>query len=247
MKEWFATWFDTDYYNLLYRNRNYAEADAFVEKLFEAGLLKSGTRILELACGKGRHARAMHRLGAEVVGVDLSPHSIQAAKAYEEPGLRFDVHDMRDPFPGEEGSFDAVTNLFTSFAYFDDATENARVLANVAQVLKPGGTFVLDFMNAPPIVQKLIPIHDLEHDGVRFHITKEYVGGKIIKTIQVDDHGKPAGPFQERVQAFSPEELGLLCEAAGLEVEEVYGNYQLEPLLADSSPRCILFCRKMNR
>jgi SAM-dependent methyltransferase len=244
--EWFKTWFDTEYYHLLYRNRSYAEADAFVEKLFEAGILKPGMRILELACGKGRHAVAMHRLGATVVGVDLSPHAIEAAKAYEEPGLSFYVHDMRAPFPQDLHGLDAVTNLFTSFAYFEDECENETVLKNVAQVLAPGGTFVLDFMNVLPVIQNLAPVYDQELDGVKFHIEKKYEHGHIIKTIWVDDHGTAVGPFQERVQAFSPEKLAMFCQEAGLEVDNVFGDYKLGPLLADTSPRCILVCKSGN-
>ena len=245
-QEWFATWFDTDYYHLLYSNRSYAEADAFVEKLFEAGILRSDMRVLELACGKGRHARSMHGQGADVVGVDLSLHSIAAAKAFEEPGLRFYVHDMRDPFPGDEHAFDACTNLFTSFGYFDEEAENARVLSNVAAVLRPGGIFVFDFLNACPIVANLERCAysgEVERDGVLFTISKKVEGDKIIKTILVDDHGAKAGPFQERLQALSPERLTNLCEAAGLAVQARYGDYQLGPMQPDSSPRCILVCQ----
>ncbi len=240
---WFETWFDTEYYHLLYNNRNHAEADAFVEKLFEAEVLAAGMHILELACGKGRHAAAMYRLGATVLGVDLSANSIAAAEALAEPGLGFAVHDMRQPMPGQPHSYDAITNLFTSFGYFDDEADNARVLANVVHALKPGGTFVLDFLNAAPTLRNLKPAHTELRGHVRFDITKRVEGGKILKTISVNDGLNTAGPFVEQVQALTPADLTRLCQEAGLQVVSRYGDYHLRPLDVEGSARCILVCQ----
>jgi len=244
MVEWFTTWFDTDYYHQLYRNHSYAEADAFVEKLFEENILKPDQRILELACGKGRHAIAMHRFGAEVVGIDLSPHSIMAAMASEEPGLSFYVHDMRLPFPEAPGSFGACTNLFTSFGYFDDTSQNVDVLRNVAVVLKPGGYFVLDYMNAAYVTQHLITHQEEVRGHLKFFIHKVLQDGQIIKTIRVEDAGWTHGPFQERVQAFTAAQLVAFCTEAGLGVRHLYGDYTLAPFREAVSPRCILICKK---
>jgi len=242
MTEWFSTWFDTEYYHLLYNNRSYAEADAFVERLFEANILDPSMRILELACGKGRHAIAMHRFGAEVVGVDLSVHSIAAATASEEPGLQFYVQDMRLPFPETAGSFDACTNLFTSFGYFDSEAENSQVLQNIARVLRPGGRFVLDFMNAKLVAKHLPPVYTERRGQAEFLISKEFAHGQIIKTITVMDAGVQKGVFEERVQALNPDRLENLCQAAGLHVQHMYGNYELAPLQEATSERCILIC-----
>ena len=240
---WFETWFDTEYYHLLYNNRNHAEADAFVEKLFAAGVLSAGMHVLELACGKGRHAAAMHRLGARVLGVDLSANSIAAAQALAAPGLSFAVHDMRRPLPGQAHGYDAVTNLFTSLGYFDDEADNARVLQNVAAALRPGGTFVLDFLNTAPTLRNLKPTHTELRGPVRFDITKRYEGGKIIKTISVNEGGNTAGPFVEQVQALAPADLVRLCQGAGLQVVAQYGDYHLHALEVESSARCILVCK----
>ena len=100
--EWFAEWFDTSYYHILYQHRNDVEANAFIERLVAHLSLKPGSKVLDLACGKGRHAVMFHKLGMEVLGVDLSSNSIQIAKENSCQGLAFDVHDMREVIPNKK-------------------------------------------------------------------------------------------------------------------------------------------------
>ncbi|MFN5878833.1 MAG: SAM-dependent methyltransferase, partial [Flavobacteriales bacterium] len=68
-KEWFADWFDTPYYHILYKNRNDEEAAHFIENLIEFIQLDLGSRVLDLACGKGRHSVTLNKLGYNVLGV----------------------------------------------------------------------------------------------------------------------------------------------------------------------------------
>src|SRR5687768_1289478 len=110
--QWFESWFDSPWYPILYSHRDHAEAEAFVENLLKTLAPAPGARFLDLACGRGRHARFIHRRGFDVTGLDLSTASIADARLFEEPGLRFAVQDMRHPFPG---TYDYILNLFTSF------------------------------------------------------------------------------------------------------------------------------------
>jgi SAM-dependent methyltransferase len=123
MSEWFGTWFDSDYYHLLYKDRDYTEAENFVEKL--AIHLKPNTAdlILDLACGKGRHSIHLNALGFDVEGSDYSTNSIKYAKQFENKRLKFYEHDMRLSFPRK---YDFILNLFTSFGYFDTETEHIK-------------------------------------------------------------------------------------------------------------------------
>jgi SAM-dependent methyltransferase len=241
--EWFATWFDTRYYHLLYQNRDYSEADGFVTELFNSGILKPGMAICDLACGKGRHARAMHEHGArQVIGLDLSPESIAAANELAVPGLTFAVHDMRKAMPVEE--LDAVTNLFTSFGYFDHLGQNSEVLKHIAKSLNPGGTFVLDFLNATRIKEKIdTGKMVVEREGVQFVTQKQLVDGAIVKRIEVEENGEKFH-FMERVQLLEADTLRHLCNSVGLEVIDTYGDYSLHEFDAQNSPRCILIAKK---
>ena len=140
--KWFTSWFDTPFYHILYKDRDDTEAHAFMDTLTNYLNIPEGGSILDLACGKGRHARYLNKIGYEVTGLDLSANSIKFAKQFENHRLRFEVHDMCKPYPKQ---FDAVFNLFTSFGYFESNEENIKMLRSVEKTLKPGGTFVLDF------------------------------------------------------------------------------------------------------
>ena len=86
---WYKNWFGSPYYRLLYQNRDEQEAQAFVEKLIALLQPAAGSRMLDIACGEGRHARQLAGHGYDVVGIDISGECIQEAKAWEAPNLTF--------------------------------------------------------------------------------------------------------------------------------------------------------------
>ena len=90
--EWFEHWFDTSYYHLLYDHRNDEEAEFFMKNLLDHLDLQPGNRILDLPCGKGRHAVFLHSQGFDVVGADISENSIKEAKNLENEQLHFDIY-----------------------------------------------------------------------------------------------------------------------------------------------------------
>ena len=126
-KQWYASWFDTPYYHILYKDRDYSEARGFMDNLTDYLNIPECGKILDLACGKGRHSVYLNTLGYHVTGVDLSEQSITHAKQFENENLKFDVHDMSKAYPD---TFDAVFNLFTSFGYFNQESTNIQVLKN---------------------------------------------------------------------------------------------------------------------
>jgi 2-polyprenyl-3-methyl-5-hydroxy-6-metoxy-1,4-benzoquinol methylase len=128
--EWFSTWFDSPYYHLLYSSRSYTEAGSFLDALLAHLHPKADAQLLDLACGRGRHAVQISARGYDVTGLDLSPENITAAQQHAHVGLRFYVHDMRVPL--QCGPFDFVLNLFTSFGYFQEESENVVALRNTA-------------------------------------------------------------------------------------------------------------------
>ena len=94
--KWFQSWFNTSYYHLLYRNRDYKEAEVFIKNIVKYLNLDKDDSILDLACGKGRHSIFLNSLGFNVTGLDLSKNSIKEAKTKESSSLHFYVHDMRN-------------------------------------------------------------------------------------------------------------------------------------------------------
>lgn len=236
-KAWFEEWFDTSYYHILYSHRNYEEAEQFIHNLCHFLQLPVGSKVLDFACGKGRHAFFLNRLGYDVLGVDLSFNSIAAAKKMEKEGLRFAMSDIREVIPGEK--FDAIFNLFTSFGYFNSLEENLKVLTAINKMLEPDGIFVIDFMNAHKVVKNLVSKETVRRSQIEFTISRKHENGQIIKSIDFVDNDKKYH-FEERVQTISRLEFEKLIADSGMKLMHTFGNYQLETYDPETSDRLIL-------
>ena len=93
---WFENWFDSPYYHILYKDRDYKEAEIFISNLINFLKPPKESKLLDLACGAGRHSIFINKMGYDVTGVDLSKNSIDTALAHKNDSLQFDTHDMRD-------------------------------------------------------------------------------------------------------------------------------------------------------
>jgi SAM-dependent methyltransferase len=238
--EWFATWFDSEYYHLLYNNRDENEASDFLALLTKQLTIPTDGHVLDLACGAGRHSRVLARLGYLVSGCDLSKNSIDQANNNALPGTDFFVHDMRNQL---SANYSAIFNLFTSFGYFDDLSDNLSVLKSVESALDNDGVFVLDFMNATKVIAQLIPSEIIQRGEIHFNISREVVNQRIVKSIAFEAEGK-SYHYEEKVQALQLADFELLFEKAGLKITARYGSYALAPFSADDSDRLILIARK---
>lgn len=238
---WFAEWFNTKYYHELYKHRDDKEAEVFMQNITTHLNLDKQKHILDLACGKGRHALFLSKLGYRVTGLDLSKNSIRKAKENVNDRLDFDVHDMREIY--KENYFDAVFNLFTSFGYFDSQSDNLKVLNAINKMLKEDGLLVIDFMNAEKVIENLVSFEVKTIEEVDFHIERTYDGEHIFKNIQFDDNNEHFD-FTERVQALKRTHFEQMLHDSQFELLNVFGNYQLEPFDAQSSNRLILIARK---
>jgi SAM-dependent methyltransferase len=239
---WFETWFDSDYYHLLYNNRNQGEAEAFIHHLLRFLNLPPKSRALDLACGKGRHSLVLAESGLDVLGVDLSENSIVMAKSFENEHLHFQTGDMRKPQGNLE--FDVVFNLFTSFGYFENEEENLQTLLAINQSLKPGGKLVIDFMNSEKVVKNLLPHHELQRGSVLFLIDKSLENKVISKKIRFTDNGKNYN-FEERVQALTRSDFESYFQKTGFQVLNVFGNYALDAYQSEFSERMIFIVEKV--
>jgi len=238
---WFANWFDSPYYHILYKNRDEKEAELFIDNLIEKLQLKKRSKLIDIACGKGRHAIYFNKKGMDVVGVDLSPNSINTAKKNENKNLQFIVHDMREIY--QENTFDIVTNLFTSFGYFNDNTDEKKAINAMASNLKIGGILVIDFMNVKKVISNLLLSEQKTIDGITFNINRKVEGGHIIKDISITE-GEEKQQFQEKVKAITLADYSELITNAGLKIIDIFGNYHLEDFDVRTSDRLILICKK---
>lgn len=234
--EWFESWFDSKYYHILYKNRDDNEAEFFIKNLVQYLNLSGNEKVLDLACGKGRHAAILAQNNLITTGVDLSENSINEAKKLEKENLRFFTHDMRQPL---NEKFDIVFNLFTSFGYFNDKSDNIRVLKSIEKMLKNGGTAIIDFMNAKKVLKHLVKQEQKNIEGIKFHIERSIENGIIIKTINFEDNGNNYC-FEERVQALNLNDFKQFSSETSLKLKSVFGNYDLSDFNEDTSDRLIL-------
>lgn len=239
---WFKTWFNTPYYHILYKNRDLTEAEAFISLLVNDLELPEYAKIIDLACGKGRHSVYLNNLGYRVLGLDLSAESIAHNKQFENEDLKFEVHDMRDKIEG--GKVDAVFNLFTSFGYFDDPQDDKKVFSSVYDILKKDGYFVLDFLNEKYVKNTLVEETVVERNGIGFKIKKKIEGQHVIKDIYFNDKGEDFH-FFEKVKLHTLEEIDTLATECGFQREKLYGNYSLGVFELETSPRCINIFKKV--
>lgn len=239
-KNWFERWFDSPYYHILYKDRNDEEAEFFLDNLLNHLRIPKGAKILDLACGRGRHSIYLNKLGYNVTGLDLSPQNIEFAHRYGNENLHFYVHDMRKVFKVNE--FDLVLNLFTSFGYFGNPAEDEKVVNSVYSMLKKDGIFVLDYLNVNKLDFEDMT-YEKEVDGIQFNIRKYIVNEKIVKEIFIKDTDREY-QFSEYVSAITPERFYAMFKNAGFRYIHVFGSYELDEYTTERCPRFIIIGRK---
>ncbi|SDS26714.1 Methyltransferase domain-containing protein [Formosa sp. Hel1_31_208] len=235
-QQWYASWFDTPFYHILYKDRDYKEAQVFMDNLTEYLNLPEGGSILDLACGKGRHSIYLNSLGYNVTGLDLSENSIEFAKQFENDTLHFDVHDMCIPYHKQ---FDAVFNMFTSFGYFENEDDNLKTIKAIKANLNDVGFGVIDFMNSNFVIDQLIIENTKTVDGIDFHQKRKVSNGYIVKDISFSAEGEIFN-FQERVRAFTLKDFETLFEKAGVHLLDVFGDYNLKKYDSKTSERLVM-------
>jgi len=240
---WYDGWFGSDAYNLVYGHRDEKEAERLVDLVQQEIAPAPDAHILDVGCGRGRHARIFARRGYTVTGLDLSPESIAEARewaAQEGLDITFVKGDMREPYC--ETCADGVVNLFTSFGYFDDDDENERALQAMTTALRPGGWFVQDFLNAPQVRATLEPRSVDTINGVTIRQRRWIEDGRINKTITLRWNGTEE-TFRESVRLYTREDLEEMYETVGLEPVTAYGTYDADEHTSES-PRLLLHARK---
>lgn len=233
---WFSSWFDTPYYHILYKERNYREAQVFMDNLTHYLNLPEKAKVLDLACGKGRHSIYLNQLGFDVIGADLSENSIIEASKQSNETLHFKVHDMREAF---EEKYDAIFNLFTSFGYFENDDDNLTTLKAIKNSLSDYGFAVIDFMNVNQVINNLVPEEVKTVDGIDFHLKRYVADGHIFKEIDFEDKGQKFH-YTEKVKALTLQDFESMMEEAGIYLLDIFGDYKLKKFHKTESERLIL-------
>jgi SAM-dependent methyltransferase len=233
MTEWFEEWFGEDYLRL-YPHRDDADAERAVALIGRTVGLQPGWRVLDVACGAGRHARAFRAAGARCFGLDLSATLLRLARQVTDaPLIRADMRQL----PIRPLSMDLTVNLFTSFGYFDRDAEHTAALEEMVSTVRPGGWFVIDFLNPAAVRRRLVPEETLDLPGQTIQVSRSVSpdGRYVCKSIRA----AKGRHYTERVRLFEPQQITGMLENAGVRVRHRFGDYDASPLTADA-PRTIL-------
>lgn len=243
---WFEEWFDSPLYEKLYAYRNEEEAELL------AGLIENEIpkerypEILDLGCGRGRHSHTLAEKGYHVTGIDLSEQAIQKARRIAAErnldNVTFLVSDMRKPLSRK---FDAVLNLFTSFGYFIDDSENASVFDSVEKMVKNNGRFLVDYMNAEKVRENLVAEETGVYQDINYSIMRWIENNMVFKKIVFNLNGESKS-YTERVKLYGEEWFKEELLKRGFEIYRCYGSYDGEPFNPKSSSRLIFIAEKTN-
>ena len=223
---WFEDWFDADYLQVFgpYVDGDRARTEA-ADVLALLGL-PDGSVVLDLACGQGRHAAPLREAGLRVVGLDLSEVLLHAAHQ-RDPALPLVRADMR-ALPLRPAAVDGVVSLFNAFGYFDSDDEDRQVLAEVARVLRPGGTFVQEVHHRDALVVDWEPrtTHPRYEDGlvVTEERTWDPVAGRHRVTFLLQAPNGEVRRREHELRVYTLTELVAMHREAGLQVHAVHGD-----------------------
>lgn len=234
---WYQTWFDKDEYAFVYNKRNDADAERLLDLLEKTLALPKQSRILDMACGRGRHAIALAQRGFMVTGIDLSPRSIAAAQEKANAlGLAIDfrVRDMREAVAE---NFDAVFNLFSSFGYFETDSEHLKALWVMKNALKPHGVLVQDFMNAAYVEKHLVPFDERIENDIQITQERWIANQRINKRITLKklNADEPEQVFTESVALLKLADFERFYAELGLKITHIFGDYHGNGLTEESS------------
>lgn len=241
--EWYREWFDSAFYHKLYFNRDEKEAQAIIIRLLQYLKPPTGSQMLDVACGRGRHSRILASQGFDVIGIDISLQSIEHAKQFESDHLNFYQHDMR--LPAWIKYFDFAFNFFTSFGYFHTRREHDDAVRTIAQSLKPGGMLLFDYLNVHFAEDHLVYNESKHIDGTDFEIHRWHDRTHFYKRIIIRDASleKPA-EHTEKVSKLSLGDFTDMLAFQKIQVEEVFGDYNLNGYDTRKTPRLIVLGRK---
>lgn len=236
---WWEEAFGADYPSL-YPHRDLPSARREVAFLVERGVRG---RVLDLACGFGRHTAAFLERGVDAIGADYSAELLSAARNLEGVDTlhgRLVRADAR-ALPFAAASFDAVALLFSSFGYFGPEGD-AAVLAECARTVRRGGLIALDLMNPARVRADLVPQSRTPRGPAVAIETRvlEDEGRRVIKSVELRFPDGRVRRWREDVRMYEPREVDALLADAHLETVERHGDFDGSPFGSDAARQIVL-------
>lgn len=231
--DWWRSYFDGEYLREFGRWMDPVEDRVQVARLLDVLALPSGSRVLDLACGQGRHAHLLAEAGFDVTGLDFSKELLRRAKARGTgKTLRYVRGDMRRLPLRWRRRFDAVVNLFTSFGFFDDPADDAAVLAGVSRVLKRGGVFVFHAGSRDGLTARFLKGDEWDGaDGTRVRQDRTFdpLSGRLTIATTLTRRRRVERRLH-RIRLYTATEMGRALADADLQLEAAFSGFSDRPL-----------------
>ena len=207
--------------------------------------LPVGSRVLDVPCGQGRHAHLLAESGLDVDGLDYSAKLLAVARRRGTgPLLRYTRGDMRKMPARWRGRFHAVVNLFTSFGFFTHPSDDARVVSELARVLRRGGRLVWHGGSRDGVMARFLARDWWTSGSTLFAQEREFdpLSG-ILTVTSTWKRGSRTGTREHRLRLYTATRLAELFAGAGLVVEQAFDGFTDKPLTRTSS-EMLLVARK---
>lgn len=242
-------------YDLFYAEKPYAAEAEFVHELFGAFADEPVRRLLDVACGTGRHALEFDRHGYEVLGTDIADDMLACARAAASAvsaQVRFERQDMRAlDFPGP--AFDAAVCLFDAIGHVRTNAEIRDVLHGVRRHLRPHGLFVCEFWHAAAILAQYEPLRVRRFETERGNILRISETGLDCQaqTARVQhsiyEH-RPDGTYEFAVESqanrfFGLQEMSALLEACQFEPIQAFSGFGRDLMIDRNTWHIVLVAR----
>ena len=240
--DWFESEnFWTQFAPVMFVDSRWAEAPAVAQYVKDLAELGAGAKVLDAGCGLGRISVELAALGLDVTGVDIIQSELDAAReSAEAEGVPLTLinHDLRTYHAPKQ--FDCAVNLYTSFGYCATIKEDMQILRNIADAVKPGGTFILECTSRETAVLYWTPGEEFERAGYKvvthFEVVGAWEGLKSQWTLYPADTDLAKAPdtppvvdhcFVQRLYPASFLRDKLM--EFGFSKAEVFGDYDKSP------------------
>ncbi len=240
MNNWYKDWFASENYLKVYKHRDDLDANNLMQLILRNVSIDKDSKILDAACGAGRHLINLTKLGYNPLGFDLSMNLLnKAVYDAQKQNLRLNVFrsDIRETYFIE--SFDLILNLFTSFGYFETTEENFRFFKNAKRFLAPNGIIVFDYLNPSYVSNNLVEHSEKEVDDLLVIEDRKINNNRVEKKIKILDNDSEV-QFFESVRLYDIKQLVSEFNKLGFTIEKLYGDYSGNKFNEKSS-RIIIF------
>lgn len=240
--QWFESEnFWTQFAPIMFDDARWAEAPTVAQYVKDIAKLAPGSKVLDAGCGLGRISVELAALDLDVTGVDIIQSELDAAQdSAQAEGVELTLvnHDLRTFHAPNQ--FDCAVNLYTSFGYCDTIDEDMQILRNIAESVKPGGTFIMECTSRETAILYWTPGEEFERAGYKvvthFEVTGAWEGLKSQWTLYPADADlkKTTAPqpvvdhtFIQRL--YPATFLRNKLMEFGFSKAEVYGDFDFSP------------------